>query len=131
MSYFEDLTPYSYLDEPSEKVLNVGWLNKEHPFELGLVPHHLVERLRMLAARHSVNQTRGFHECEFCTSDSDVATPTACSGDSRRQLGSAEIRVASRSGVRYASPDLVVHYVECHAYLPPKQFLDALAELQL
>jgi hypothetical protein len=36
---------------------------------------------------------------------------------------SAEIRVASTSGVTYAAPVLILHYVEAHKYLPPAAFV--------
>jgi hypothetical protein len=41
------------------------------------------------------------------------------------KLGSAEIRVFGRSGVIYAAPNLIFHYVKDHAYRPPREFIDA------
>jgi hypothetical protein len=38
---------------------------------------------------------------------------------------SAEIRVVSTSGVTYAAPALILHYVEAHKYLPPAAFVAA------
>jgi hypothetical protein len=29
----------------------------------------------------------------------------------------------------YAAPDMIVHYIEAHDYLPPAVFLEALEEL--
>ena len=40
-------------------------------------------------------------------------------------LGSAELRLVGRDGAVYAAPDLVLHYVEHHNYLPPHEFVEA------
>jgi hypothetical protein len=39
-------------------------------------------------------------------------------------VGSAEIRVDGLSGQRYASPDMIIHYVEEHGYAPPADFVE-------
>ncbi|GLW10773.1 hypothetical protein Misp01_59010 [Microtetraspora sp. NBRC 13810] len=43
-------------------------------------------------------------------------------------LGSAEIHLFSANGVIYSSPDLVYHYVECHGYRPPSDYVEAVME---
>ena len=43
-------------------------------------------------------------------------------------LGGAELRVFSNSGVIYAAPDLIFHYVESHGYTPPDEFIVAMRE---
>ena len=107
--YFPDLSQYTYLGlDPS--VLNVGWLDAQHPFQRGKAPSQFVDRLRTLV-HNSVHQTRGFHQCSFCTD------PTA--------RGSAEILVTGETGARYAAPTLILHYVEAHKYLPPAEFIAA------
>jgi hypothetical protein len=35
-------------------------------------------------------------------------------------VGGAEIRVTGRDGIRYAAPDMIIHYVEAHGYRPPR-----------
>jgi hypothetical protein len=40
-------------------------------------------------------------------------------------LGSAEIRVISNTGVIYAAPNLIYHYVHAHSYAPPAGFVEA------
>jgi hypothetical protein len=41
-------------------------------------------------------------------------------------VGGAEIRVAAPSGVIFAGPDMIIHYVMVHGYKPPEKFPDAL-----
>ena len=77
---------------------------------------------------HPTNRTRGFHTCEFCGADGANTEIVAHWDGHSRRLGSAEIRVTSASGISYAAPDLVVHYIEAHGYGPPAEFVAALLE---
>ena len=96
-------------------------------------------------------QTRGIHQCDLCVSPTTVSVSR---GGVERTLGSAEIRVFSKTEARsslsqqlkgtesglvflrnsrvpvnvYAAPDLVYHYVRVHHYKPPDEFLDALRD---
>ena len=107
--YFADLSSYAYLGaEPS--TLNIGWLDAWHRFPVGESSPEFIARLRTLVLTPA-KQTRGFHRCPFCSD------PMARS--------SAEIRVTSTSGIGYAAPVLILHYVEAHKYLPPTAFVAA------
>ena len=107
--FFPDLSSYAYIGvEPS--TLTVGWLDTQHPFPCGESSPQFTKRLRSFVL-NPVNQTRGFHRCPFCSD------PNA--------RGSAEIRVASKSGIQYAAPTLILHYIEAHKYLPPPEFIAA------
>ncbi|SDH46863.1 hypothetical protein SAMN05192558_102181 [Actinokineospora alba] len=127
MTRFRDLTKYEYFDEtvvslvgephyvhyrhqPTDRVLNVGWLNFER-FDQGDVPADFVARLDEYATDR-VNQTRGSQSCPICGLDNP-------------SLGSAEIHVQAPDGTIYAAPALVAHYVSAHRYRPPKAFIDA------
>ena len=117
--WFEDLTPYGYLRQAgtsSVPTLNVGWLEKGHPFSSGVLPTAAVERLRQLVELWATKATRGMHFCDLC--------PAA--DDDSRAWGHAEIRVVGSDGTRYAAPTLIHHYVTVHGYHPPQPFLDAL-----
>lgn len=110
MSYYEDLTPYNY-HHYSEQELNVGWLQKDQPFLQGEVPDGFLETLKTYGEReHIIFQTKGFHRCEFCQENAN---------------SSNEIRVVSKNGILYASPKMIIHYIEAHKYLPPQEFIDA------
>ena len=111
----------------SQPVTAVGWLSLDHPFSRGPMAPHLVAKVRTLAVIKSVNQMRGFHQCEFCT----VREPEVEVGDQRQHLGSAEIWLPRAGGGYYASPNLILHYIEHHHYLPPSEWVGALESLRL
>jgi hypothetical protein len=127
MSYFPDLSRYTYLKRvarPDE--VNIGWLDGQHQFPQGDVPERVLAAIFELCQRR-VNQTRGYHHCELCP---PARLPyTVEELGTRLSLGSAEIRVAGRLGVKYACPDLIYHYVRDHRYRPPQEFIDAVLNL--
>jgi hypothetical protein len=50
--HFADMTAYAYsLPRPIPQVLNIGWLDAEHPFATGTVGAGIVATLRALADR--------------------------------------------------------------------------------
>jgi hypothetical protein len=129
MAYFADLSPYTYIRGlVNQKVLNVGWLSHGHKFREGTVPEEVLAKIFVLC-KSPVNQTQGLHSCEFCPS-SQFGQPVERDGVQLR-LGSAEIRVPSRSGVEYACPDMIYHYMKDHSYKPPQEFVDAFRELNI
>jgi hypothetical protein len=131
MTYFPDLSPYTYLDEasttPAETgALNVGWLAEGHEYARGSVGAGVIEGLYR-ALEHEVNVTRGIHYCEFCNWGADPPFPYAISPvtGKRHLLGNSEIRVVGADGTVYAAPTWVVHYVAAHQYRPPEEFCEA------
>ncbi|MFF3322309.1 hypothetical protein [Streptomyces sp. NPDC002889] len=127
MTYYADLTPYTYDRDNwdptasgvwrSVTLRNVGWLDRGKTYAKGAPPPGLVETLKGMARTHRAQQTRGFHLCPWCTSLS-----AARRRDGPR--GSAEIRVMG-DGVAYAARELIAHYVEAHDYQPPADFTEA------
>ncbi|MGW2563463.1 DUF7919 family protein [Streptomyces sp. NPDC001514] len=127
MTYYADLTPYTYDRDnwaPAASglwrgvtLLNVGWLDSGRGYATGSPPPDLVERLKGMTRTHRAQQTRGFHLCPWCAS-----RLAARRLDGPR--GSAEIRVMG-DGVAYAAPELIAHYVEAHDYQPPADFTEA------
>jgi hypothetical protein len=124
MTWFQDLTPYSYL--PLQlPALNVGWLELGMPFPTGTPEPAFVERLRLLTLRALSHSTRGTHSCDFC--------PPVTAEDLKRAdgwetypSGNGEIRALASDGTRFAAPMLISHYVESHGYAPPRPFVDAI-----
>jgi hypothetical protein len=121
MTYFQDLSPYTYWLPASDGLpgipeINVGWLDAGHGFPQGDTAPELVEKLERLCRTSRRYQTRGSHPCPFCQD------PEAES--------SAEIRVAGK-GVVYAAPTLIAHYVAVHQYAPPPEFIDALGACEV
>lgn len=113
MTFFEDLTAYTYLHPEEERpgTVNIGWLARRHPFPTGKTSAAFRARLRQICQR-VVKRTRGFHSCDFCKGRV-------------KPHSSAEIRVEGDGRV-YAAPELVYHYVVAHAYKPPEEFIAAL-----
>lgn len=132
MTYFPDGSPYSYMETKEDpSVLNIGWLDGGHPYTTGTIPRELRDKLARLC-RQGIRRTRGFHRCDLCpqADPSQPPQPTVVRDEAGEFLvGSAEIRIGSSSRITFASPDMVIHYVEEHAYKPPDAFLDALRTL--
>jgi hypothetical protein len=112
VSFFEDLTPYTYLDPEQEQpgTVNVGWLDRKRPFPIGQTSKEFRDKLGRLCLQR-VKQTRGRHPCYFCKGR-------------ERPGSSSEMRVAGNGKV-YAAPSLVHHYVVAHDYQPPDEFIAA------
>lgn len=123
MTYFEDLSEYSYLpDQPP--MLNIGWLGRKHSFTVGSVTREVVVALLVLADEPA-NLMRGFHNCEFC--DVDLTEPVeAPVPRGKVWLGNGEIHVRSDDGTVFAAPTLIAHYIGSHGYEPPAAFVEAL-----
>ncbi|MER7706097.1 hypothetical protein ABTX81_24785 [Kitasatospora sp. NPDC097605] len=141
MTFFPDLSPYSYLAEdgvahaggsyyasfvPSRRRINVGWLSGRHGYTTGPVPDGFLVRLLDIRRWQNVNLTRGFHVCELCPPGKEKAglLTVEHKGDVLH-LGNGEIRVPGTSGEVFAAPTLIAHYVDGHDYLPPVSFIDA------
>ncbi|WP_162907611.1 hypothetical protein [Allorhizocola rhizosphaerae] len=128
MTYFADLSPYTYLkSEQAVGLLCVGWLEAGHEYPIGPTPPRFVARLGKLCAERKTAQTRGFHRCTFKPCDKLPHWPPLSTMINDREvfLGSAEIRVSAGKGISFAAPDLIYHYVVDHGYKPPAQFVEA------
>ena len=137
MAYFPDLAPYAYGRRAHPGVVHVGWLGGSHAFPKGPVESRLIKTMKLFAEQ-PVERYRGVHLCELCVAPLDLETTIVpnrvvidpnCSWAkwASQRSGNGEIRVAS-SGVTFAAPVLIVHYIEEHCYLPPAQFLKAIEE---
>jgi hypothetical protein len=136
MTYFADLTPYTYCAaesielpdgwleyEPAYERVTIGWLDHPHPFPTGPTPPSFTDALLRLTAGPRVNVMRGFHRCTHCPPTTEML---AANGPDRPiWLGNAELRVPARPGVMFAAPNLIWHYVTAHHYLPPEAFIEA------
>jgi hypothetical protein len=126
--YFADFASYQYsLPCALNGVLTVGWLEPPHPFTVGQISDDILSKLKLLASTQRANQMRGYASCEICGADECLVEI----GDRVQRLGAAEIWIpdlVDRVKV-YAAPNLIVHYIEAHEYLPPAPFLASLAAL--
>jgi hypothetical protein len=119
MTYFADLTNFSYHGVPQPGVLNVGWLAMGEPLPVGETPTAFLSSLSKLCAEHTIHSCWGHHVCEFC--------PNASWDDPYfYKCGNGEIWVRSAGGVWYAAPRMIEHYVLTHNYRPPQEFVDTI-----
>lgn len=139
--YVPDLSPYTgtpsgrpswwerLLGRLSEvPLVSVGWLRPEQPgFPTGPTPAGLRAALVRLA-RNPARRTRGWHVCPFCQAKYPVVVDVPGEPGEQVVLGTAEIHVPG-AAVIYASPTLIVHYIDEHRYLPPREFCDAVEAL--
>jgi hypothetical protein len=127
LTHFVDLSKYDYIESPSgEKCLNIGWLSKGFDFPTGEISEDVLGKLKILSAKIE-NETRGLHYCEFC--DPPIFSPRGesfvCTLIKDAPNGNGEIWIDGLGGIKYIAPTLLLHYIEVHNYLPPKEFLEA------
>lgn len=125
--YYPDLSSYQYSNPATYKqetvVLNVGWLDGEHIYPKGDVSVEFLDRLWLIWDEAPINPMWGYHPCELCKSPDYPVHIKRVEG--KIPLGATEIRVVSSNGIVYASPNLILHYISEHKYLPPSEFIEA------
>lgn len=131
--YFEDLTAYRYyLPSELSDVRNVGWLDASHAYPKAEVSRDFISKLHeIICARLSkadayVNVIRGVHQCNLCGNE---RIEISCPG-SKMLLGMSEIWLPAKRGY-FASPSMVLHYIEGHGYVPPQEYIDAVMAFDL
>jgi hypothetical protein len=120
MSFYPDMGQETMVAS-GEHVRAVGWLHRQCPFPQGDVPAMVIERMREFARRWWESTSAldwgvflGVHNCEFC----------------------GHFHASGNFGVPdgpllFVAPEMVLHYVEQHKYLPPDEFISALMESPL
>lgn len=111
--YFEDLheEKNSYNDIIKVKV---AWLDTQAPFATGDCPQEVVDKLKKMDPKI---RTKGWHTCPFCrnaTSSTQFLIPVP--GESKKL---------------YDVPEMIIHYIEEHNYLPPKEFIDTIMNMEV
>lgn len=106
-----------------------GWLDPDADYRTGQCPQSVVHGL-IDAARKPVQQTRGFHHCALCgTSDaSSMGTAYQTPDGGNLILGSACLEMQDRERQMWIAPNLVLHYIDAHQYLPPDPILQAFGD---
>jgi hypothetical protein len=142
MAWFADLTPCTYFQPHSDKLLAVGWLERDHPFEQGPADLAFCDRFAEMIwnqGRHFPDAFFGSHGCTLCdTPDAQRNSDGSRTVESyglglggmsyngvKTDVGITNIFVPGE-GVVYVAPSLVLHYMVDHGYLPPPEFREAL-----
>jgi hypothetical protein len=124
MSYFEDLTPYTYYHSGiRDNTVNIGWLDIDYPYQRGEAPVEFSDKLWDFV-KISLFRMRGFHICNLCP-ENELSPLVIHKDGVDLKLGNDEIRVLGEAGKIYAAPNLIYHYVTEHEYQPPAEFIQA------
>lgn len=132
MSYFADLTPYTYGQTKFLTLLeyvNVGWLEQGKSFECFKpeeqdTKYLVISKLKEIKSlsettqhelRGTMNHYMGGICCSFCPNSR---------GFSGVAYSSSEIHIHG-NGKIYCSPTSIDHYMEIHNYRPPQEYIDA------
>ena len=108
----------------------VGWLGPDLPGRTGDARDCLPTLVSLFDAG-CVSVTRGYCACHFCAADParrpthrwpSAWYPSTYGG---RNLGSAELVIRGTEGQVFSVPNLIIHYIDAHDYLPPQDFVDA------
>lgn len=57
----------------------------------------------------------GFHVCQFCRGNKESKYSITSSGD---------VFLSFNSGRSYIMPDMILHYIYDHGWVPPQEFID-------
>ena len=122
MTYYPDISEHTMV-AAGPHVRAIGWLDDKHDFPTGSVPTEFVSKLRRITESDTflflyyneldffLSQFYGFHTCELC-----------------HNFNGGNNIVVPADKELYVAPSMILHYVEEHRYLPPKQFVNAVLE---
>lgn len=94
-----------------------GWLGKGE-FPMGKCSKLVLDKLEKASAK-PLQRSRGYHSCSFCRLDNGRGTDYIDLLGQARRLGDSYFEIKGLSGTYWIAPDLVLHYIVCHGYLPP------------
>lgn len=124
--YFKDLSKY---DDSTNDVYNIGWLDSNHIFNTGYFSKSRLKKLISMEEQIRTNQTRGIYECQLCRKPTEGNYNIL---DKEVFLGSAEFWIPNKDNTKiYVAPDLILHYIYSHNYLPPTEFIEAINDFSL
>lgn len=108
MSFYPDLHTASMLGR-GDRLRAIGWLSRDQPFPRGPAPAAFVDTLRRhVETAYQPLAFCGCHRCELCG----------------RYSAAGNVWVPTPQFV-YVAPEMVVHYITEHGYLPPEEFQQA------
>jgi len=120
MAYVPDLTTFASLQpehrplpcNASERLVLVGWLQGDKEYAKGRVAVEVFAKLTTLFADPwQPFVFAGGHACDLCQYEPE-------------KYGGRNLFVPDGSRA-FVSPELVLHYMNAHAYAPPREFCEA------
>lgn len=106
--YFRDLFE-EQIPRANSIFVKVGWLDKDKPYTQGECPKKFIDKLKKIKL---TMHTRGWNDCPFCENAKSSA-----------EYYIPILPTKNRKG--YHSPEMIIHYITEHNYLPPQEFIDA------
>lgn len=123
MSKYEDFTEYIYRGRKEKNTINIGWIEGTTNIRRGNVSDEFLNNLWEYI-KCPIHPTRGIYTNKAL--DKTEGWFKACYNGYEILLGDAEIRVIDdRRNQVYAAPNLILHYIITHQYVPPDPFVEA------
>lgn len=133
MTYIPDLAICTYgrhgqYPSPYEKhypgSLAIGWLGEGNDYNKdGQLISGFVESLRSLVSKYKHDlsfQWMGYHDCELCPSKKEE----------KKEPRHANLIIHGKRNT-FAVPELLLHYIVDHGYIPPTEFQEATVDYNL
>jgi hypothetical protein len=113
MASFDDLQPCNYFGDSFSRLLRaIGWLENGTPYATGSVDLRVFSKLVELQKDPwQPGVFMGVHGCDLCVYKSEAS-------------GTRNLFIPA-NGFAYVCPELIVHYMNAHAYAPPAEFCTA------
>lgn len=124
----QDLTLCNDLNRCTDKkLLAIGWLNREDDYPKGgkNISIQFIKKLQDIFQQNKFKggKIRGFSACKVCVKI--YPNFEGC-----QYLGSCKLWIP-QNDIIYVMPDFIIHHVSEHDYLPPKEFIKAVLDLNL
>ncbi|MCZ7644685.1 MAG: hypothetical protein M5U26_05265 [Planctomycetota bacterium] len=116
MTYIADMAACDYFGlNHGGHLIAIGWLDKAHDYPKGTLKEDDILHLNhLLLNPFQPMLFLGTHQCNLCASDGPE--------------GYLNLFVPDQGDILVA-PELIMHYIEFHNYLPPHRFMTALRNL--
>jgi hypothetical protein len=113
MTWFADGASCDYFRRGNASVLRaIGWLEPGREFQKGAIPREVYSKLvALLKNPWQPFLSAGLHECSLCAFHPEA-------------IGTNNLFVPCDAFL-YVCPELIVHYINAHAYAPPEAFCGA------
>jgi len=95
--------------EEDYKIVAVGYLSIDEPFEKGEVSQNFLNKLRILWNEGGIVASAGYHTCEFCG---------VAKGSSEKTL------IDRENKIKYIFPEMIFHYCIEHKFKPSNEFIE-------
>ena len=104
------------MPEENFKMVAIGYLDIDEPFEKGGVSGRFITKLNVLWSEGLTLGSLGQHECEFCIDEGNY--------EGRGMSSSEKELVDRKNNIRYFFPKMIFHYIKDHKFKPSNEFIE-------